>query len=329
MEKQPKLVLVDGHAMLYRAWFAFPKSLTTRKGELINAAYGFTRILLKVIEEMEPEYLAVTFDVGKTFRHEMYPEYKAHREKMPEELKVQEPLVDRVLNALNIPIIAKEGYEADDVIGSLARQAVSHKEQVTSNRIEVVVVTGDKDVLQLVADPSADSTGSLRTGSGRVRVYMPARAGKPAIVYDEAAVKVDLGVTPIQIPDYKGLAGDSSDNIPGVRGVGPKTAVKLLTKFGNIEKLYEVLAKGEEQLMAVVKPAMVDKLKQGEAMARESKKLATIIRDVPIKLDLAACAVKAYDKQQATAVFEEMEFQSLLSKLPKDEFETMVQEALF
>lgn len=329
MGNKERLVLIDGHAMLYRAFFAFPQTLTTREGMLINAVYGFTRILLTVIETFHPEYLVVSFDVGKTFRHEMYKEYKAHREKMPEELKAQEPLVDRVLNAMNVPVVAKEGYEADDVIGTLAFQASvqapSTKFQETNNNqlpnsndqtdrqkmqqlLETVIVTGDRDVLQLVSDPG-------------VKVYMPARINKPGIIYDEAAVKEDLGVTPKQIPDYKGLAGDSSDNIPGVRGVGPKTAVALLTKYQTVEGVYE----HTHELSGSVK----QKIEAGKEMAFKSRELAMIVRDVPVKLDLEMAKVKSFDKTRVVTVFTELEFTSLLSKLPKDEFEEEVQEALF
>lgn len=312
MEEQKRLVLIDGHAMLYRAFFAFPQTLTTREGMLINAVYGFTRILLTVIEEFKPEYLVVSFDVGKTFRHEMYPAYKAHREKMPEELKAQEPLVDRVLNAMNVPVIAKEGFEADDVIGTLARQAselkTKTKNLVTGAQLETVIVTGDRDVLQLVTDP-------------KVKVYMPARVNKPGVIYDEAAVKNDLGVTPEQIPDYKGLAGDSSDNIPGVRGVGPKTAVLLLAKYQTVEGVYEHVA----ELTGSIK----QKIESAKEMAFKSKELATIVRDVPINLDLEMARVRAFDKTRVVTLFDELEFRSLINKLPKDEFEEQVQEALF
>jgi DNA polymerase-1 len=314
MTESKRLVLIDGHAMLYRAWFAFPQSLTTREGLIINAVYGFTRILLNVINELHPEYLAVSFDVGKTFRHEMYAEYKAHREKMPEELKAQEPMVDRVLNALNIPVIAKEGFEADDVIGSLATQASERAKERKSDTLETVIVTGDKDILQLVKD----SKGGL----GQVRVYMPARANKPAVIYDEEAVISDLGVTAEQIPDYKGLAGDSSDNIPGVRGVGPKTAVALLQRFKSIDGVYQNLESG-------LKAGLKQKLSEAKKTAFLSKKLATIIREVKINLDLEACKIKSYNKQQAIQLFKELEFSTLVNKLPKDEFEEMIQEALF
>ena len=302
MDKQKRLVLIDGHAMLYRAWFAFPQTLTKRDGTIINAVYGFTRILLTAIEELHPEYLAVSFDVGRTFRHDMYKEYKAHREKMPEELKIQEPLTYEVVGALNIPIFTKEGFEADDVIGTLAKQA-------SKTEVETVIVTGDKDVLQLVDN------------QGRVKVYMPARINKPAVTYEEKTVKEDLGVTPFQIPDYKGLAGDSSDNIPGVRGVGPKTAVKLLQEYQSLEGVYEHV----DDLLGSVKQKVVE----GKEMAFKSKELATIITDVPIKLDLEAAMVKAYDKTKVVRIFEEYEFRSLINKLPKDAFEESVQEALF
>jgi DNA polymerase I len=323
METLKKLVLIDGHAMLYRAWFAFPPTLTQKDGTLVNAVYGFTRILLTVIAEMKPEYLCVSFDVGKTFRHEQYPAYKAHREKMPEELKAQEPLVDKVLGALNVPIIAKEGFEADDVIGTLAWQAsdpTSLKLRGAS-KLETVIVTGDKDAFQLVRDPSASS--------GQVRVYMPAKASKVATLYDETGVFEEMGIRPDQIPDFKGLAGDHSDNIPGVRGIGPKTAVALLKEFERVEGVYDYLETRNQTPETKLTSGTVKKLMEGRESALESKRLATIVRDVDIKLDLPACVVNGYDKQGAMALFEEMGFKSLIAKLPKDEFEESIQEALF
>jgi DNA polymerase I len=326
MEREKKLILIDGHAMLYRAWFAFPQSLTKRDGQIVNAVFGFTRILLSVINEMKPEYLAVSFDVGRTFRHDMYKDYKAHREKMPEELKAQEPLTYKVVEAMNIPVFTKVGFEADDVIGSLAMHA-SKSENLTT-----IIVTGDKDTFQLVSDPSASS--------GQVRVYMPGRGNKGPVLYDEAAVERDLGIKPNQVPDYKGLAGDPSDNIPGVRGVGKVTAAKLLREFGTVEELYEYLDKrfviGDSRLEKTDHPGeklltqtVVRKLTEGKESAFESKKLATIVRDVPIELNLALAEVKQYDKDKVVEVFEEYGFQSLFNKLPGDSFETSVQEALF
>jgi len=303
MEEVKRLVLIDGHAMLYRAYFAFPKTLTTREGNLINAVYGFTRILLTVIKEMKPDCLVVSFDVGKTFRHQQFEGYKAHREKMPDELKSQEPITYRVVEALNIPVLTMEGFEADDVIGTMARQASEIKQLTT------VIVTGDKDTLQLVTD------------EGGVKVYMPGRGMKGPTWYNEAEVAKDLGIRPDQITDYKGLAGDNSDNIPGVHGIGKVTAVKLLQQYGTIEGLYEHIS----DLSGSVRT----KLEEGKESAFESKKLATIVRDVPIELDLEAAEVRRYDKDKVVEVFKELGFESLLNKLPNDSFETAVQEALF
>lgn len=334
MEQEKRLVLIDGHAMLYRAWFAFPQSLTTRDGRLINAVYGFTRTLLTVIQDMHPEYLVVSFDVGRTFRHDMYKEYKAHREKMPEELKEQEPITYRMVETLNVPVFTKEGFEADDVIGTLAAQASEItlpaspliKGEEKGGVLQTIIVTGDKDTLQLVDD------------QGLVRVYMPGRGAKGPVLYNEAAVVNDLGVTAKQIPDYKGLAGDSSDNIPGVRGVGPKTAVTLLKEFGSLEGIYQYLEGSisytvsrisETARAKILTSGVINKLKAGKQSAFESKKLATIVTDVPIRLDLNAAEVKEYDKGKVVDLFEELEFRSLLSKLPNDSFEAAVQEALF
>ena len=296
-----KLVLIDGHAVLFRAFHAYPP-LTTSKGELVNAVYGFSSILLNVIGELKPEYIVVTFDRDKpTFRHTEYVTYKAQREPMPTELKDQQERVEEVVKILNIPIFAVEGYEADDVIGTLARQA---------NEVDqVVIVTGDKDALQLVDHE-------------RVVVHMPGRGRIPAKVYDEKLVEKEYGLTPEQIPDYKGLSGDASDNIAGVKGIGPKTAIQLLQAFGTVEGIYKHL--GE-----VSNPRVMKLLAEGQESAVISKKMATIVVDVPIELDLPKCAVADYDKEKVVELFEELEFRSLIKKLPNDSFEQMVQEALF
>ena len=296
-----KLVLIDGHAVLFRAFHAYPQ-LTTSRGELVNAVYGFASILLNVIGELKPEYIVVTFDRDKpTFRHTEYVTYKAQREPMPTELKDQQERVEEVVKVLNIPIFAVEGYEADDVIGTLARQA--------NELDQVVIVTGDKDALQLVDHE-------------RVVVHMPGRGRIPAKVYDEKLVEKEYGLTPEQIPDYKGLSGDASDNIAGVKGIGPKTAIQLLQAFGTVEGIYKHL--GE-----VSNPRVMKLLAEGQESAVISKKMATIVVDVPIELDLPKCAVTDYDKEKVVKLFEELEFRSLIKKLPNDSFEQMVQEALF
>ncbi len=359
-----RLVLIDGHAVLFRAFHAYPP-LTTSKGELVNAVYGFTSILLNVINELKPAYIAVTFDRDKpTFRHTEYVAYKAQREPMPTELKDQQERVEEVVKILNIPIFAVEGYEADDVIGTLAKQAVQKTQNGSENsensegqknqnrarlgrkiresetqklrlsdtpiirfsdnlsfpsipnELQVVIVTGDKDALQLVRDPSASS------GQVSVVVHMPGRGKIPTKVYDEKLVEQEYGLTPQQIPDYKGLSGDASDNIAGVKGIGPKTAIQLLQAFSTVEGIYKHL--GE-----VGNPRVMRLLAEGQESAVISKKMATIVVDVPIELDLPKCAVADYDKEKVVKLFTELEFRSLLKKLPNDSFEQMVQEALF
>lgn len=311
-----RFLLVDGHAMLYRAFFAYPQSLTTRQGELINAVYGFTSILLNTIQTLNPSHLLVSFDVGKTWRHEEYPLYKAHREKMPDELREQEGRIYEVLEALNVPIYTLEGYEADDVLGTLAWQ-ISEREA----DMETLIVTHDMDALQLVRDAS-DMAGS-------VGVYAPSRGTRPSVWYTETEVLDAYGLTPRQIIDLKGLAGDSSDNIPGVKGIGAKTATKLLKLMPSVEEIYEEIDAGIPNHGAVLRGAVLKRLVNDREEAFESKHLVTISTDVPVSVDLTVSQLQHYDKERTLAVFEELSFTSLVSKLPQDDFETDVQEALF
>jgi len=289
-----RLVLIDGHAMVFRAFYAFPTSLTTPKGELINAVYGFTSILLTIIKELHPEYLAVTFDLDKpTFRHQEFVGYKAQRPEVDVQLTDQLGRVREVVRSMNLPIFEVEGFEADDVIGTLAVQATRH----SPGKLETVIVTGDKDALQLVND-------------GKVLVYVPARGKIPAKIYDEAVVEERLGVKPNQVTDLKALMGDSSDNIKGVAGIGPKTAAEMIKKFGRVEEVYKHL----DQLS----PAIAKKMTDGYEEAVRSKHLVTIVTDVPITLDLDACKVSDYDQKGAMKLFEELGFKSLIKKLPKE-----------
>lgn len=291
MEK--RLVLIDGYAMLHRAYHAFPISLTTRNGEVVNAVYGFTKMLLSVIADLSPKCLAVAFDTPKpTFRHKEFIGYQAQRPKMDTQMEDQLNRVHQVLRALNIPIFAVEGFEADDVIGTLAKQAKKKK-------METIIVTGDRDIMQLVA--------------GRIKVYVPAKGISSAKIFEEKEVEESLGVRPQQVVDYKAMVGDASDNYPGVPGVGPKTASFLLQQYGDLENIYRNLGK--------IKPVLAEKLKKGRESGELSKKLATIAQNVPIKLDLKACLVRDYDRQKAVKLFEELEFRSLVDKLPGAEKE--------
>lgn len=322
MSSMKLFLLVDGHAVIYRAYHAYP-DLTDPNGMLVNAVYGFTRILLTAIRDREPEYLAVAFDhKDPTFRHDSFKDYKAHREAMPDDLIPQIEVIKRVVTALNIPQFELAGFEADDLVGTLSLQAEQLTKQTTADDITSLIVTGDKDLLQLVTD--------------KTEVFMPARGklGKD-MVYTPSKVQEKMGVTPEQVPDLKGLMGDSSDNIPGVKGIGPKTAAKLINHFGSIEQLYQQIAEvAPEELLATaadsgLSKSVLAKLQADQANAVLSKDLATINRAAPVELDLSACTVRQYDKDSVIALFEELGFRSLVGLLPDDSFEHDLQAALF
>ncbi|MBK7919165.1 MAG: hypothetical protein IPJ94_23450 [Chloroflexi bacterium] len=283
-----KLVLIDGHALAYRMFYALPlEAFTTKEGEPTNATYGFTRTLLDLIlADNPPEYLAVSFDVGKTFRDDIFTEYKGTREKMPDELALQIERIREVVRTLNIPVLELEGYEADDVLGTVAQQAKPYS-------VPVHIITGDRDLLQLV---DADT-----------RVELPSRASQPPEIYDETAVIDKFGVRPNQIVDYKALVGDTSDNIPGVSGVGPKTAAKLLTQYDTLDNLYAHLGD--------IKGAMGQKLADGKDSAYLSQKLARIVTDAPIQLDIDACRTQDFEAAPVLEIFRDLEFRSLTTQL--------------
>jgi DNA polymerase-1 len=291
-----KLMLIDGHSLAYRAFFALPvDGFSTSEGELTNAVYGFTMMLLHALQAEKPDYIAVTFDApAATFRHEEFEEYKAHRPPMQEEMRSQMERIRQVVHTMNIPLFELPGYEADDLIGALARQA-------SSSEVETVIVTGDNDALQLVSP-----TVTVMTPGGYSQRFSDAR------VYDEEAVRGKYGIDPVLLADYKGLVGDKSDNIPGVTGVGEKTARQLIQRYGTVEKIYEHL---EEIDNTRAKKALTGQ--EGQALL--SKRLATIVTDVPISLDLELCRTGDYDRQEVTQLFRELEFRSLVQRLPTSE----------
>ena len=252
-----KLVLIDGNSLINRAFYATPP-LTKKDGVPVNGIYGFTIMLLRLLTEEKPDYLAVAFDLhAPTFRHEMYADYKGTRKPMPEDLRPQIPLLKELLAAMEICIVEKEGWEADDVIGTIAK----------STDVDTIIVTGDRDALQLVSD---DTTLLLtRKGISEIEECTPAR------------VQELFGVRPDQITDLKGLMGDSSDNIPGIPGVGEKTAVKLLTSYDTLEN---VLAHADE-----IKGKLGEKVRDNAEKGRFSKHLATIRRDIPLQVHYDAC----------------------------------------
>ncbi|MFC1961770.1 DNA polymerase I [Chloroflexota bacterium] len=291
---KPLLVLFDGNAIIHRAYHAFQKTrpLTLAKtGEVVSAVYGFTLMLLRVLDEIKPTHCAIAFDKkGPTFRHHLYAQYKAHRPATPEELLSQIEMVKEVVAAFRIPIFEMDSYEADDILGTLSQQA-------SEQGIDTVIVSGDADTMQLVAP--------------RVKVLYPkaGRSFSDTQLYDEDGVVERYGVPPRAVTDFKGLVGDPSDNIPGVSGVGKKTAEKLLQQFGSIEGIYAHIDEVEP-------PRLRDRLKENEEIAHRSKELATIVRDMPVTLDLEACEVTRYERDHVVGLFREMEFHSLLGKLP-------------
>jgi DNA polymerase-1 len=281
-----KLILVDGNSIANRAFYALPL-LNNAQGLHTNAVYGFTTMLLKLIEEEKPTHFLVAFDAGKvTFRHKEYKDYKGGRAKTPPELSEQFPLIKELLDAFSIRRFELEGYEADDIIGTLTRIA-------DEKQTPVVVVTGDKDMLQLASEHV--TVALTRKGISELERFGPEQ------------IREKYGLTPAQITDLKGLMGDASDNIPGVPGIGEKTGLKLLHEFGTIERLLAQL----DQVSGKLK----EKLETHAEDARFSKELATIYREVPIETDWDDLAYGGYDPQTLSAMFRKLEFNSLLERL--------------
>lgn len=295
--KLKRFVLVDGNALIYRAYHALPP-LTTKKGELVNAVYGFTTLLLKAIHDLDPEYVAVSFDLaGPTFRHEAYKEYKATRAKTPDELIGQFERVREVVKTLNIPIYVAKGFEADDVIGTVSKLAAKQG-------VETIIVTGDMDTLQLVND--------------RVKVYTMRKGFTDTVIYDEAAVIERYGLSPEAFVDFKALKGDNSDNIPGIDGIGEKTASTLIQAFGSLDKMYEYLEKGDpDKAPTKITPRIRQILLDGKKQAYQSQHLSRIVCDIEMDLDLDSAVLKDYDRQKAINLFQDLEFRSLLVRLPE------------
>ncbi len=291
-EKRETLVLIDGHGLAYRMYFALSReAFNTRSGEPTNATYGFTRTLLNYIAgEPPPHYLAVSFDVGATFRDAMYVEYKATRAKMPDDLEVQIGRIHDVLKAFNVPTLEVDGYEADDVLGTVCRMA-------GELGLDVLIVTGDKDLLQLVDEHTIVELPGRRTGSGEVERY------------DIVAVKERFGVGPDQFVDYKALIGDKSDNIPGVAGIGEKTAVQLLQEYGTLENIYD-------RLEAIKSNRVRTALEQGRDNAFLSQTLSRIVTDVPLELKMESCRTRDFERDDVVSIFRELEFRSLIDLLP-------------
>ncbi len=293
-----RLMLLDGYGLVYRGYFALPP-LTTSRGDLVNGVFGFASIVLRGIQDLQPDYLAVSFDLpGPTFRHEQYAEYKATRVRMPDDLRDQFPKVREVVKALRIPVYEMQGYEADDVIGTITKQLDGNDD------LETTIVTVDLDMLQLVTP--------------RVRLMTTRSGVENTVMYDVARIDERFGLRPDQMIDYKALKGDPTDNIPGVPGVGEKTAAKLIREFGDLESL---LGRLDE-----VTPAKLgDKLREHVDQVRMGRELSRIVRDLPIEFDLSSARLGDYDRDTVVRLFREYEFRTLIERLPPMEGETAEQ----
>ncbi len=288
METRPVLYLIDGHALAYRSYFALQHGgFTTSSGESTSAVYGFSRTLLDVYEHYQPKYLAVTFDEGLSAREEIYPEYKATRETMPEDLRSQFDRIRQLVSAFNIPQLTLPNMEADDVLGTISRQAVDMG-------LDVHIATGDRDILQLLGP--------------HVRVQLPQR-GEDDKVWDVPAFREKWGLEPSQLVDLKAMMGDSSDNIPGVAGVGEKSATTLLREYGDLDTIYENL----DDISTRVRNRLIE----GREMAYLSRQLATIMRDLDIELDLESCIGGDFELKPVDDVFSALEFRTLRDRLHK------------
>jgi DNA polymerase I len=282
-----KLILIDGNAIFHRAYHSLPP-FATAAGEVTNAIYGFLRMLIDLYKKEKPQYLGIAWDrKAPTYRHEEFKEYKATRVAPPEDLYPQLPRLKQVLETFNIPMVEMDGYEADDLLGTLAHKAENEKD------LQTIVVTGDKDAFQLVTD--------------NVLVMTPIKGISEVVMYNPAKVKEKIGVTPSQIIDYKALCGDTSDNIPGVPGIGPKQAVELLTQYGTLQNIYDHLDE--------LKEGKQKKLTEGRESAFMSQHIATIQTDAPVEFSLEKFRTHMIDYPRAHAIFAQLEFKSLDRKL--------------
>jgi DNA polymerase-1 len=316
-----KLVLIDGFAILHRAYHAIPR-LTSRNGQPTNAVYGLISMLLRIISDLKPTHLAVAFDRSEpTFRKKEFESYQAHRPETDKELKGQFELAREVLGAMGIKVFEKAGFEADDVIGTIASRATKDSKLKTKNRSyvlglespvidEVIIVTGDRDILQLIDDKR------------NIRLYMPIKGLSEAKLFGEKETKERMGVEAGQIVDYKALVGDPSDNYPGVRGIGPKTAEELLSKFGSFEKLYKWVGsqKAQRELpqkVQNVSQQVLEKLIKSRKDGELSYWLAKIVTDVPIEFKIEKMSDWSVYNPKVEQVFDELGFRTLKERAKK------------
>ncbi len=290
MEEKKRLIIIDSNALLHRSFHALPP-LTTKKGEQTGAVYGFLLTLFKTIKDLKPNYIIACFDTAApTFRHKQFKEYKAQRPKTSEELITQIPKTKQVLTSFNIPVFQKEGFEADDLIATISQKASKEK-------LEVYILSGDLDNLQLV--------------NKNIKVYTLGKGIKETVVYDREKVKTRFEVEPEQMVDFKALIGDPSDNIPGVLGIGKKTAAELLKKFNNLENLYQEVEKDNSEIKAKTKETLLKNREQ----AFLSRSLVETKKDVALNINVTECEFGKFDRQKVESILKELEFFTLINRV--------------
>jgi len=294
-------LILDSNSILYRAFHALPP-LSTKSGEKTQAVYGFCLSFFRIIKDFQPDFVCACFDFpAKTFRHQKFKDYKAQRPPTPDELKSQIPKLKKILSAFRISFFEKEGFEADDIISTIKEKIKNEKD------LEILIVSGDYDLLQLVDE--------------KTKVLVITRGIKNSILFDKEKVKEKFeGLEPFQIPDYKALVGDPSDNIPGVSGIGKKSAIKILLKFKSLENFYRQIEK-EKNFLKDLDLKLKKILMDEKEKVLFFQKMVQLEKEVPIDFDLKKCAFGDYDKEKVIEVLKEFEFLSLLNKLPKKEKE--------
>ncbi|MDP3770789.1 MAG: 5'-3' exonuclease H3TH domain-containing protein, partial [bacterium] len=323
----PTLLIVDGNAILHRAYHALPP-MTAPDGRVVHAAYGFLTMFFKALADLDPTHVAATFDLpGGTFRNALLPSYQAQREEKPDDLYAQIPMIKDILGGMGVPVYEVEGFEADDAIGTIVERIKNNESRIKGAlKIRAIVLTGDKDLLQLVGDG--------------VEVVLLRRGMTDTGRYDRDAVIERFGFPPERLPDFKALAGDPSDNYPGVPGIGEKTATELVKAFGGVEEILKAAGCGREDeftngrestkkrkgnirgigdhswIGAPLTPKLVAKLCEHADIARLGLRLATIVRDVPVEFDFAACERGAYDREEVVEKLRKLGFTSLVNRLP-------------
>jgi DNA polymerase-1 len=299
MTNKKRLIVIDSHSLIHRAYHALPP-LATKKGEEVGAIYGFLLVFLKVLKELKPDFIVATFDLSSpTFRHKKFEFYKAKRPKLPDSLCQQIPKVKEVLKVFGVPVFEKEGFEADDLIGAISK--IAPKKQIFPE-IETIILSGDFDVLQLV--------------NSQTKVYALRRGVKDTVLYNEDLVKEKYqGLESSQLVDFKALRGDPSDNVPGVRGIGEKTALQLIKEFGSLKNLYQEIEKNTEKSRQI-KTRIKESLVKNKEEALASKELVEIKSSIPLDFNLEECRFEGYDKEAVIEILKKFEFFSLIKRLP-------------